>query len=425
MASKRIMRDFSAIVNRKDNDGIKTRIPNQDNIYYWIATIVGPTGTPYEGGEFELAVNFPTDYPFKPPKLKFMTKVFHPNVNQNGDICLDILKDQWSPALNMEKVLLSISSLMSDPNPDDPLMPEIANLYRTDINRYNAEARAATLKYAATIIGVISCKDGTQGIERRHKWQSVSDVEQELRGILSKHDFGDISEEDAAGGGQRPRTFVEWLGHPALSVWFEVEQRVLEAPGSDDGHDREAVFSKLRHAKYTGRQFNPGDVRAGNVALLPALQGEREVKGKEEEEENEVGRWRQREQQQQEAATLVDQPSDAQMRKIIAKYASIDGKKFLEYVRNIARYIESIASQIVDPGKYSICCFSYGSAMTRLASPTSDIDLVLLVQPKYRDIPPVDVDEVLEKCKEHLVRDGYQFEHMRSSRFKLLEFLDG
>lgn len=90
----------------------------------------------------------PTDYPFKPPKVAFQTKVYHPNVNSQGSICLDILKDQWSPALTISKVLLSISSLLTDANPDDPLVPEIAHIYKSDRARYEDTAREWTRKYA-------------------------------------------------------------------------------------------------------------------------------------------------------------------------------------------------------------------------------------------------------------------------------------
>ena len=100
-----------------------------DDIYHWQATILGPTGSPYEGGIFYLQIQFPMDYPFKPPKVSFLTKIYHCNINSAGNICLDILKDQWSPALTISKVLLSICSLMDDQNPDDPLMVDIANLY--------------------------------------------------------------------------------------------------------------------------------------------------------------------------------------------------------------------------------------------------------------------------------------------------------
>uniref|UniRef100_A0A4W5PDA5 E2 ubiquitin-conjugating enzyme n=1 Tax=Hucho hucho TaxID=62062 RepID=A0A4W5PDA5_9TELE len=104
--------------------------------------------SPYQGGVFFLTIHFPTDYPFKPPKLAFTTRIYHPNINSNGSICLDILRSQWSPALTISKVLLSICSLLCDPNPDDPLVPEIARIYKTDTEKYNRLAREWTEKYA-------------------------------------------------------------------------------------------------------------------------------------------------------------------------------------------------------------------------------------------------------------------------------------
>ncbi|RNA02239.1 ubiquitin-conjugating enzyme E2 D3 isoform X1 [Brachionus plicatilis] len=106
------------------------------------------TNSPYQGGVFFLTIHFPTDYPFKPPKIAFTTRIYHPNINSNGSICLDILRSQWSPALTISKVLLSICSLLCDPNPDDPLVPEIARIYKTDKNLYNKNAKEWTSKYA-------------------------------------------------------------------------------------------------------------------------------------------------------------------------------------------------------------------------------------------------------------------------------------
>ncbi|CAK7323478.1 unnamed protein product [Dovyalis caffra] len=120
--------------------------PVAEDMFHWQATIMGPADSPYAGGVFLVSIHFPPDYPFKPPKVAFRTKVFHPNINSNGSICLDILKEQWSPALTISKVLLSICSLLTDPNPDDPLVPEIAHMYKTDRAKYEATARSWTQK---------------------------------------------------------------------------------------------------------------------------------------------------------------------------------------------------------------------------------------------------------------------------------------
>ncbi|XP_064607857.1 ubiquitin-conjugating enzyme E2 D1-like [Liolophura sinensis] len=122
--------------------------PVSEDMFHWQATIQGPMDSPYVGGIFFLTIHFPTDYPFKPPKIAFSTKIYHPNINGNGNICLDILRSQWSPALTVSKVLLSITSLLTDPNPDDPLVPDIANLYKTDRKKYNDHAKDWTQKYA-------------------------------------------------------------------------------------------------------------------------------------------------------------------------------------------------------------------------------------------------------------------------------------
>ncbi|XP_057440002.1 ubiquitin-conjugating enzyme E2 28-like isoform X2 [Lotus japonicus] len=146
MESKWILKEINDL--EKDPPTYCSAGPVADDMFHWQGTIMGPLDSPYEGGVFSLVINLPPDYPFKPPKVAFKTKVYHPNIDSNGKICLDILKDQWSPALTISKVLLSISSFLTDPNPDDPLVPEIAHIYKTDRKQYESNARSWTQKYA-------------------------------------------------------------------------------------------------------------------------------------------------------------------------------------------------------------------------------------------------------------------------------------
>jgi ubiquitin-conjugating enzyme E2 D/E len=119
-----------------------------NDLYHWKAQIIGSSDTPYSGGIFNLDIHFPSEYPFKPPKINFETKIYHPNI-LNENICLDILKDQWSPALTISKVLLSICSLLSEANVLDPLNIDVALQYKKNIDEYNNMARTWTMTYAS------------------------------------------------------------------------------------------------------------------------------------------------------------------------------------------------------------------------------------------------------------------------------------
>ncbi len=119
-----------------------------DNMRYFDVVIAGPAQSPYEGGIFKLELFLGSEYPMEPPKVRFLTKLYHPNVDKLGRICLDILKDKWSPALQIRTVLLSIQALLSAPNPDDPLDNQIADLWKTNCPRATSNAREWTAKYA-------------------------------------------------------------------------------------------------------------------------------------------------------------------------------------------------------------------------------------------------------------------------------------
>ena len=147
LSLKRISKELSEL-QKHPVEGCSAKPVDTENIFKWRAVIVGPSETPYSGGVFHLDVMFPEDYPISPPSMKFSTKIYHCNVNDEGAICLDILKENWSPSLTLSKILLSICSLLGDPNPDDPLVPEIANLYVKDRKKHDENAKKWTDKYA-------------------------------------------------------------------------------------------------------------------------------------------------------------------------------------------------------------------------------------------------------------------------------------
>ncbi|XP_054155834.1 ubiquitin-conjugating enzyme E2 D4-like [Oppia nitens] len=123
--------------------------PVDDNLFRWTATIDGPSDTPYENGVFNLTVDFPDNYPFKPPVIRFATRIYHPNITfYGGCICLDTLGSQWSCALTVPKVLLTIQLLLSEPNADDPFNSRAADQYKRNRKRFNETARRWTQRYA-------------------------------------------------------------------------------------------------------------------------------------------------------------------------------------------------------------------------------------------------------------------------------------
>ena len=119
------------------------------DIYEWQGHITGPSDTPYAGGTFFLNIHLPEEYPHRPPKVTFQTRIYHCNINQNGVISLDILSDNWTPALSIATILISITSLLSEPNPDNPLVPEISRIYKVDKVQHDQRAKEWTEKYAS------------------------------------------------------------------------------------------------------------------------------------------------------------------------------------------------------------------------------------------------------------------------------------
>jgi len=143
----RIKKEYREVTGAKDA-GVGAELVN-DDFGHWKGTIGGPKGTPYEGGLFVVDIVIPPNYPFVPPKMKFDTKVWHPNVSSaNGAICLDILKNEWSPALTLRTALLSLQALLSCPNPDSPQDAEVATQYKADKKKFDQTAKYWTDTYA-------------------------------------------------------------------------------------------------------------------------------------------------------------------------------------------------------------------------------------------------------------------------------------
>lgn len=128
---RRIVKETERLL-KQPVEGIVEVLPDEDNKRYFIINIKGPAGSPYDGGIFKLEMFLPAGYPMSPPKVRFLTKIYHPNIDKLGRICLDVLKTKWSPALQMRTILISIQALMSAPNPDDPLANDVADHWKTD-----------------------------------------------------------------------------------------------------------------------------------------------------------------------------------------------------------------------------------------------------------------------------------------------------
>ncbi|KAH7537396.1 hypothetical protein FEM48_Zijuj03G0088000 [Ziziphus jujuba var. spinosa] len=128
--SQRLQKELMSLMMSAGDLGVSA-FPEGQSIFTWIGTIEGGKGTMYEGLSYKLSLRFPLDYPFKPPQVKFETMCFHPNVDQFGNICLDILQDKWSSAYDCRTILLSIQSLLGEPNPESPLNSYAATLWNS------------------------------------------------------------------------------------------------------------------------------------------------------------------------------------------------------------------------------------------------------------------------------------------------------
>lgn len=166
------------------------------NIFNWIGEIKGPSETAYEGGEFRVMIHIHQDYPYRPPKMRFLTKLWHPNISsKTGAICLDILGKEWSPALTIRTVLLSLQALLSSPEPDDPQDAVVAEMYKSDKKQFEETARLWTSLFAhgreetqdekvTKVANFLNIDEGrARRALERYKWDEMS--------AISAIDFGE------------------------------------------------------------------------------------------------------------------------------------------------------------------------------------------------------------------------------------------
>lgn len=138
-AKRRLLKDFAS-VQKSTSDGLFAQ-PLEDDLLTWVAIIMGPENTPFENATFSLILTFDEEYPQHPPEVTFLSEVFHPNVYPNGDLCLDILKNRWSPSYDVQSVLLSVQSLLNDPNTKSPANPEASKLYQENYEEYKRRVK--------------------------------------------------------------------------------------------------------------------------------------------------------------------------------------------------------------------------------------------------------------------------------------------
>lgn len=126
-------------MSRDPPEGCSAGPCDESNLFVWSASIVGPSDTAWEGGVYSLSIHFKDNYPTRPPRVRFTTKMFHPNISEGGAVCVDLLGDKWRPVYTVPTMLTALRSLLTDPNTASPNNSRAAELYTQDIKLYNKE----------------------------------------------------------------------------------------------------------------------------------------------------------------------------------------------------------------------------------------------------------------------------------------------
>ncbi|EDO39550.1 predicted protein [Nematostella vectensis] len=186
IAVSRVKREFREIITSEEDQKSGIKVELVDETFTKLkGEIRGPPETPFEGGTYNLDIVIPETYPFNPPKVKFTTKIWHPNISSvTGAICLDILKDQWAAAMTLRTVMLSIQALLASPEPDDPQDAVVARQFKENRSAYLLTARHwAQVHAGAKSQGHNECE------EKIRQLMDMGFAENQSRVALSSHSW--------------------------------------------------------------------------------------------------------------------------------------------------------------------------------------------------------------------------------------------
>ncbi|KAF8425598.1 ubiquitin-conjugating enzyme/RWD-like protein [Tirmania nivea] len=156
VAARRLLKEYRQLVDEAP-EGITAGPIDEDNLFEWECLIQGPEDTPFEGGVFPATISFPKDYPLSPPKMRFTCEMFHPNIYKDGTVCISILhppgddpnqyesaSERWSPIQSVEKILISVMSMLAEPNDESGANVDASKVWREDREGYEREVKRCT-----------------------------------------------------------------------------------------------------------------------------------------------------------------------------------------------------------------------------------------------------------------------------------------
>jgi len=146
-ALRRIQKELTDVTS-KPISGLVVE-PDEENLFEWKCAVKASSDSPYKGGTFHFTLTLPENFPFKAPSVKFTTKIYHPGINEEGHICVPVLRDQWKPSVTLSSVLAIIQEKVNNPSPDDPFEPDIAAQLKNDHAQFLVTAKEWTKKYAS------------------------------------------------------------------------------------------------------------------------------------------------------------------------------------------------------------------------------------------------------------------------------------